>query len=120
MKKIAWIAAGFAVLALTACAATARWDDHSVAGLRQGMTQGEVLTLLGAPQSKSTDSQGNQTWTYRRSSDENKGWNTYARIASAGMIQGFTGDVLTITFVGDRVASHQYNENVDRLGESGL
>jgi len=103
------------------CATTARWDDTSVIAVREGMTKSEVSTLLGQPESTSMDQDGKVTWTYRRPSDNKTFIDRYVTVASLGMTQGLTSDVLTIHFgSNDRVSSFRFSENVDALQQRGL
>ena len=106
------IAAFVAGLTLSSCATAARWDDTSVTAIREGMTKAEVTTLIGQPDSTSVDSNGNQTWNYRRATDDKSFMDRYVQVGTLGMIDGMNSDFLSITFIGDRVASYRFEQNV--------
>jgi len=103
-------------IGLSSCATAARWDDTSVTAIREGMTKSEVTTLIGPPDSTSVDMNGQQTWNYRRATDDKTFMDRYVQIGSLGMVDGMRSDFLTIVFNGDRVASYRFEQNAANSG----
>jgi len=79
------------------------------------MSIDQVQKQFGAPDSKSTDSNGDQVWEYRKASSSRKGTNGYIRVVTLNMLSGSDSlyvDVLNITFKKKKVENYTYKENV--------
>jgi len=80
------------------------------------MTQSEVTALLGLPTSRSTTSEGEEVWLFRRASDDGGLRQSYVAVATMGLNSGANAvkvDVLTIEFEDGLVSSYRYDQNLD-------
>lgn len=106
---------------LFGCATTntqSNFSADTVNQIKVGMTKGDVTSFLGEPRSRSVESDGTETWQYRKNGQQGKGLKTYSDIASFGLTSGQDAeyqDILTVFFKDGVVAKSSYQENVHML-----
>lgn len=120
LQSLSLVVAMLLALALFGCASqqTALPKADGMSGLK-GQTSQQVLQQFGQPDTKRTDSSGNQVWEYRRPAAEHKGMNTVVSVLTWGMDSGSESqyvDIMILTFSHDRVANFTFSENVGRNG----
>jgi outer membrane protein assembly factor BamE (lipoprotein component of BamABCDE complex) len=91
---------------------------QTITSVKAGMTKAEVTSLIGEPRSRAIESDGTETWQYRKNAKQGRGQKTYSDIVSFGLTSGVDAgyqDIFTVTFNDGIVLKSMYQENVNTL-----
>ena len=112
-----------AVIIVSGCAGSlsALPTEDELQGLK-GQSKQAIVERLGQPTRKSTDSNGQQTWEYKRPATSQSSFNKFVAVSSFGMMSGDNSvyvDILRLTFSNDRVKTTALDENVTNVSLPG-
>lgn len=122
MKNILQFASLIVCILCFGCASNppqSKFGAETVSQVKQGMSKTEITTMLGEPRSRTVESDGTESWQYRKNAQEGKGLKTYMDIASFGLTSGHDAeymDVLNVYFKDGVVLKTSYQENAHILG----
>jgi hypothetical protein len=99
-----------------ASAPQSKFTADTMTTVKTGMTKAEGTGLFREPRSRSAESDGSETWQYRKNAQEGKGLKTYMDVASLRLTANHGAeyqDILTVVFKDGGVLKTTYQENVN-------
>jgi hypothetical protein len=125
MKRVfCFITVLFVAVMFIGCGTTSslKWGADSTTGLR-GKTEQEIISELGKPYKKYTNSEGIKILEYRQSAKDAGSMNSLVAVASFGLLSGKDSayaDIMKIYFSDGVVTKATFEENVQVLTMPGI
>lgn len=118
LKLFVTIVAAMLLMSCGGRGASAKWnaEDLNNKKIYKGQLAEQLIEVIGKPDRRSVDANGNQVWEYRKPSESGGGaLNTAMKIGTLGIASGNNSpylDILTVYFKGHKVEYFKYEEYV--------